>query len=120
MPEARILPDIHAGDEIHVTPDERDAPWRVTARDDKHIVIIRPTAEAPDSVEYAVIAEVTDTYNSAGPGLIRASLNTLGGGWNLNGRERAGAEEIIHALADGVHELSLRRRGGVAAVRGAR
>lgn len=116
----RILSEIEVGDRIRLTPGGRDRIWwDVTARDDAHIVAVRPAPfepKAKGAVEYTILATIDYRYNAAGPGLIRTTVNTIGGGWDLDGRVNEGSEEIIAALASGDWELSRRRLLGVANV----
>ncbi|KZE41368.1 hypothetical protein [Microbacterium sp. T32] len=113
----RILSEIQVGDRIRIEPGGRERVWwDVTARDDDHIVAVRPAPfepKAKGTVEYTILASIDYRYNSAGPGLIRTTVNTIGGGWDLDGRVKEGSEEIVAALASGDWELSHRRLLGV-------
>ena len=108
---SRILDDVNVGDKVRFTPGSRPkAWWEVTARDDKHIVAVRQAAFHPKGVvEYTIVADIDYRYNFAGPGLIRTTVNTIGGGWDLEDRVTEGSEEIIAVLASGEWELSNRR-----------
>jgi hypothetical protein len=114
----RILSEIQVGDRIRLAPGRnRRAWWTVTARDHDHIVAVRQAAfQSKGTVEYTILATIDYRYNAAGPGLIRTTVNTIDGGWDLGGRVKEGSEEIIAALASGDWELSLRRLLGVAVV----
>lgn len=106
------IKDIAAGDQIRFTPDSRArAWWTVTDRNAEHVVAIRQAPFHPKgTVEYTVTGHLNGQRNGAGPGLVRSSLNTLGGGWDLsNSRAEVGSEEILAALESGRYELSMRR-----------
>lgn len=110
------ISDVSVGDRIRFTPDSRERSWwEVIDRDEDHVVAIRQAPFHPKgTVEYTVTAMWDHVYNGAGPGLVRSSLNTLGGGWDLSNREDgAGAEDILDALSSGEYELSNRRVVGV-------
>lgn len=115
---ARIIPEMSVGDRAHIHPGARvRASWRTVARDDQHIVLVRQAGFRPaGELEYTVIGTIDHAYNGEGPGLVRSSLNTLGGGWDINGREDVAGQEILNALAEGTFRLSPRRYLGVAHV----
>lgn len=102
---------IAVGDQIRFQPDSRErAWWTVTQRNDDHVVAVRQAPFHPKgTVEYTVTGRMDGRRNGAGPGLVRSSLNTLGGGWDLSNRQDAGSEEILDALESGQYELSMRR-----------
>lgn len=102
---------IAVGDAIRFQPDSRErAWWTVTNRDHDHVVAVRQAPFEPKgTVEYTVTGVMEGHRNGAGPGLIRSSLNTLGGGWDLSNREGVGSEEILDVLRSGKYELSMRR-----------
>lgn len=109
--EQVTLAQITVGDQIRFQPDSRErAWWTVTARNDDHVVAVRQAPFHPKgTVEYTVTGRMDGHRNGAGPGIVRSSLNTLGGGWDLSNREGVGAEEILDALESGQYELSMRR-----------
>lgn len=104
--------DITIGDRIRF--DSHNGPywWTVRDRDERYIVA---TAQRPfhpkGELQYTVV-DLTGwqgkRYNGAGNGVVRSSLNTLGGGWDIDGNGK-GAEEIIPALRNDHWELSHRR-----------
>lgn len=111
-PEVVAVEDIATGDQVRFVPDSRErAWWKVVGRDAEHIVAIRQAPFHPKGiVEYTVTGHMDGQRNGAGPGAVRSSLNTLGGGWDLSDREGgAGAAEILDALKSGRFELSMRR-----------
>lgn len=101
--------EIEVGDRIRFIPDSRQrAWWTVADRNTSHVVAIR---QAPFHAKGTVEYTVTGIQNpEAGSTLVRSSLNTLGGGWDLSNREGgAGAAEILEALESHKYELSHRR-----------
>lgn len=102
---------IAVGDQIRFTPDSRArAWWTVTARNEEHVVAVRQAPFHPKgTLEYTVTGEMQGVRNGAGPGSVRSSLNTLGGGWDLSNREGVGSGEILEALDSDRYELSMRR-----------
>lgn len=103
-------PQISIGDQLRFTPDSRErAWWTVVARNAEHIVAVRQAPFEPKGVvEYTVTGQLNGPRNGAGPGLVRSSLNTLGGGWDLSDQS-AGSTEILAALESGDFHLSMRR-----------
>ncbi len=96
------IADVAVGDRVRFTPDSRArAWWTVTARNADHVVAVRQAPFHPKgTVEYTVTGQMKGRYNGAGPGLVRSSLNTLGGGWDLS-NHGAGPGEILEALESG-------------------
>lgn len=106
------ITDVAIGDQIRFTPDSRPrAWWTVIDRNPEHIVAVRQAPFEPKgTLEYTVTGHMNGQRNGAGPGLVRSSLNTLGGGWDLSNRDGgAGPEGILAALESGKYELSMRR-----------
>lgn len=103
--------DLVVGDKIRFVPDSNErAWWTVIGRDDRHVVAVRQAPFSPKGdLQYTITGLMSATRNGAGPGLVRSSLNTLGGGWNLTNRESEGAAEILAELRSGRFELSMRR-----------
>lgn len=110
--------DIVTGDRVRFHPDTDIRKWwHVIGRDENHIVAVRQAPFQPRGhIEYTVTGTLDHAYNGQGPGLVRSSLNTLGGGFNLTGRLEEGATEILDELATGRHELSMRRVIGVTSI----
>jgi hypothetical protein len=83
--------------------------WTVQAADDRYLVATSTLLFGRGSC-YTVVDRVgflDKTYNGEGNGVVRSSLNTLGGGWDP--LDRAGCEEILAGLRLGEWEFSLRR-----------
>lgn len=101
---------VEVGDQIRFDPDRPW--WTVRDRDDRYIVATRQQPFAPKGDLLYTVVDLTGwqdyKYNGAGNGIVRSSLNTLGGGWNI-GADGAGSEQIIPALRSGEWELSPRR-----------
>lgn len=87
--------------------------WTVQALDDRYVVATS-TLPFGRGECYTVVDRtgyLDRTYNGAGNGMVRSSVNTLGGGWDDLSRE--GCAEIIAALHSGEWELSHRRIASV-------
>lgn len=105
-----ILPDLKTGDRVRLNGSHQRRAWAVTARTDEHIILLRQAPFHPKGMhEYTIIAERDHPYNGVRAGLVRSSLNTLGGGWDIDGRVGEGTREMIDALESGEFELSNRR-----------
>lgn len=106
-------PDLAVGDRIRFPP-LRGPWWTVRAADDRYTVATAPEPFAPlGSLVYTVIdwtGWARKTRNGAGFGPVRSSLNTLGGGWDLDlERPEVSCDEILRVLHSGEFELSARR-----------
>lgn len=103
--------DLAVGDKIRFLPDSNArAWWTVIGRDHDHVVAARQAPFCPKGdLHYTITGQASGTRNGAGPGLVRSSMNTLGGGWDLTGRAAEGAAEMLEALKSGRFELSMRR-----------
>lgn len=122
VPPIEDVDEIEVGDRLRFWPTGtggRSVWWTVRARDDRFIVVTAPkpfTRRELRRVHYSVV-DLTGweekRYNGAGGGPVRSSLNTLGGGWDLDGstdRElEEAAEQIIRLLHRDDVELSHRR-----------
>lgn len=105
---------IRVGDKIRFDPNGGRRWWTVRDRDERFIVA---TTQAPFQRKGELWYTVVDLtgwqdkrYNGAGNGIVRSSLNTLGGGWDT---DNDGIAEIIPALRSGEWELSHRRVANV-------
>lgn len=101
--------DLQVGDKIKFYPDSNIRQWwTVAARNDKHVVAVRQAPfESKGTLEYTVTGTMNGMRNGAGPGLVRSSLNSLGGGWDV-GTEGELAYTVLESLEDHL-ELSMRR-----------
>ncbi|WP_138918070.1 hypothetical protein [Gordonia effusa] len=101
------------GDRVRFIPRAGDGTrwWTVRASNEQYLVATRQAEFRPKGkLLYTVVDLVgwEHSYNNAGPGLVRSSLNTLGGGWEL-GPDGEGAQGILDVLVSGKWELSRRR-----------
>ncbi len=112
------LASVKVGDRIRLAPGGGwRVWWRVVGRDEERIVAVRQAAFEPaGTIEYTVIDTWEHPYNEVGPGPVRSSLNTLGGGWDIQGREVEGAAEVLEQLRLGKLSLSTRRVVAVKAI----
>ena len=101
---------IEVGDKIRFAPNGGRRWWTVRDRDDRFIVATCQAPFQPKGTLWYTVVDLTGwqdkRYNGAGNGIVRSSLNTLGGGWDL---DNDGAAEIIPGLTSGRWELSHRR-----------
>lgn len=94
------------GSKVQFAPDVRRRRWDVRARNDRFIV----ATHQDEPLTYTVV-DLTGwqrTYNGVGPGVVRSSLNTLGGGWDL-GPDGEGCDDILAGITSGKWSLSNRR-----------
>lgn len=120
MSVASDYAEIRVGDKIRFTPRGRELwPWTVRARDDRFIVA---TTQCPFKPKGTLLYTVVDLvgwqskrYNGEGPGVVRSSLDTIGGGWGAGVYDDAECQEILVAVVSGDWDLSHRR---VLSVRG--
>ena len=101
------------GDKIRFDPAAGDGNrwWTVRAVGDRYLVATRQANFEPKGVLTYTVVDLTGwnhTYNGAGPGMVRSSLNTLGDGWEI-GPDGEGCQDILTALEIGQYELSNRR-----------
>ena len=108
---------VEVGDQIRFDPDRPW--WTVRDRDDRYIVATRQQPFAPKGDLLYTVVDLTGwqdyNYNGAGNGIVRSSLNTLGGGWNIEA-DGTGSEQIIPALRSGEWEFSHRRVANVRSI----
>lgn len=113
MNEDITLDHIEVGDRIRFTPYATGKRWwTVRDRDDRFIVATMQAPFKPRGNLWYTVVDLTGwldkSYNGAGGGIVRSSVNTLGGGWDIDA-DGSGAEQIIPALRSGEWELSQRR-----------
>lgn len=110
------LDALAVGDRVRFTPSgnrkggKERVWWRVVARNAEHVVLVRQAAFEPKgTLEYTVTGWLNHGYNGSGPGPVRSSLNSLGGGYDV-GADGEKGHEVIAELEDphGL-ELSMRR-----------
>jgi len=119
MPNSSDYEDVGVGDRVRFGPNGGSQWWTVRDRDERFIVATAQAAFEPKGVLQYTVVDLTGwqdrKYNGAGNGVVRSSLNTLGGGWDIEA-DGAGAERIIPALRSGEWDLSYRRLVNVNAI----
>lgn len=104
--------DVKTGDKVRFEGQEGRGWWTVRDRDDRYIVATRQAEFEPEGVLIYTVVDLTgwqhQKYNGAGNGVVRSSLNTMGGGWDLDA-DGKGTKGIIPALRSGKWEISHRR-----------
>lgn len=104
---------VDVGKRIRFVPESGNRWWTVWASDERYIIATR---KAPFSEElvYTVVDLTgwTSTYNGVGPGPVRSSVNSLGGGYDL-GPDGEGCAQMLAELNDNTIDLSWRRVVGV-------
>lgn len=109
-------PELEVGQRIRLHPHNGGSRWwTVRALDDRYLVATRRPAFPGDDAD--IVYTVVDwtgwerqRRNGAGYGPVRSSLNTLGGGWDIDAADPgAGCEEILRVLQAEEWELSRRR-----------
>lgn len=104
-----LVRDLQIGDRVRINGNR--LAWTITARNDDYIVAVRQAPFQPKGEhQYTIITHSDYRYNFVGPGLILTTVNTIGGGWDLDGRVDEGSRELVEALASGEWETSHRRR----------
>jgi hypothetical protein len=111
-----IVRRLEVGQRIHINGHRLT--WTITARNDEYIVAVRQEPFRPKGEhQYTVITHSDYRYNFVGPGLILTTANTMGGGWDLDGRVEEGSRELVDALASGEWDTSHRRREWLDSIR---
>ena len=111
MSAAEQFAAVKVGDRIRFTPARSTGKrwWTVRARDERYLVATCKAPFTSDGLFYTVV-DLTGWqdkhYNGQGMGVVRSSLNTLGGGCECSTDEQC--QEILADLYEG-WELSHRR-----------
>lgn len=109
-----IWAQVGIGDKIKFHPNGGRRWWTVRDRDDRYIVATAQAPFQPKGELWYTVVDLTGwqdkRYNGCGNGIVRSSLNTLGGGWDTSDE---GIAQIIPALHSGEWELSHRRVANV-------
>lgn len=99
------------GDQVRFAPEAGTGNrwWTVRAADERYMVATCPRPFDSEPV-YTVVDFTgwTHTYNGVGPGMVRSSLNTIGGGYDV-GDDGENCAQILAELHEGTRELSHRR-----------
>ena len=102
---------LRVGDRIRLTPgSDGKRAWTVRARDERYIVATRIEGFGR-GIAYTCIDTgdwLDRHYNGQGIRVVRSSLDTLGGGWDL-GPNGEGCDDVLQGLRSGQWELSRRR-----------
>jgi hypothetical protein len=102
---------VQPGDLIRFVPQSNRNWWTVWARNERFLVATQQAPFQPKGTPWYTVVDLTGwnrTYNGVGPGVVRSSLNTLGGGWEVT-LEGGGCQEILAGLEAGRWTLSSRR-----------
>lgn len=83
--------------------------WTVRAADERYLVATCPRPFGSEPL-YTVVdtSGWTHTYNGVGPGMVRSSLDTIGGGYDV-GDDGENCTQILADLHEGTRQLSHRR-----------
>ena len=115
---SKPLEDLEVGDRIRFTVPDSDTHrsrwWEVAAVDHRYVIAFRQAPfQSAGLKEYTVIdlIERQQPYNDVPPGIVRSSLNTLGGGFDTTAE--GWADKMLAELHDGTWELSNRRLAAV-------
>lgn len=97
------------GTQIRFTKKRGSRWWTVRASDERFIIATRKAPFTTDDLQYTVVDLTgwTSTYNGVRPGVVRSSLNTLGGGYDIEGDEDC--RTMLAELNAGRWEISVRR-----------
>lgn len=110
--------ELMPGDRIRFTPAAGAGRrwWTVRATDERYLVATCPLHD--DELVYNVVDFTgwTRTYNGVPPGVVRSSLDTLGGGYDV-GEDGENCRQILAKLRDGTCQLSHRRLTPVSEIR---
>lgn len=99
---------------IRFTPQSGKRWWDVLYEDNRFIIAVQPRPFAPSTDDnlYYTVVDTTGwdrTYNGVGPGVVRSSLNSLGGMWPGEDFSTDSVDRVVEALYEGRWELSNRR-----------
>lgn len=108
------MPEIQVGDKLRFTPCGRELwPWVVRGCDRRFIVATTQCPFKPKGTLLYTVVDLTGwqdkRYNGAGHGVVRSSLDTIGGGWGTGLFDDAECDEILAGLVSGEWDLSHRR-----------
>lgn len=109
-----VLATLRVGDKIAFTPEAGARwPWTVRARDERFIVATSPAPFKPKGTLMYTVVDRTGwqkmSRNGHGHGVVRSSLDILGGGWGDGSYDDAACAEILSVLRSGEWGLSHRR-----------
>lgn len=112
--ETKTFGELNVGDRIRFMPQRGNRWWTIRARDGRFIVATQQAPFEPRGILRYTVVDLTgwtSKYNGVGPGKVRSSLNTLGGGAGdvADISTDEGCQAILAALQSGEWELSRRR-----------
>lgn len=106
------LTSAQVGDRLRFAPQPGNRWWTIRARDERYVVATQQAPFQPKGdLQYTVVdltGRQDKTHNGAGQGIVRSSLNTLGGGYDV-GVDGEHCERLLADLTSGRWELSNRR-----------
>jgi hypothetical protein len=85
--------------------------WTLRARDERYLVATCPAPFRPKGELWYCVVDLrwTSRRNGSRPGMIRSSLNVLGGGWPYDAFDQEAFDQVMVDLNRGTWELSVRR-----------
>lgn len=93
------IPPLVVGDNFRFVPQSNSLWWTLRARDERWLLATCPAPFKPRGELWYCVVDLRRPYkyNGVGPGMVRSSLNALGGGWPYD----EFSDEAFHqALAD--------------------
>lgn len=109
--------DLAIGQRIRFRPHASNRWWTIRALDDRYVVATQVAPFTSNDLQYTIV-DLTGwdhTYNGVGPGVVRSSLNTLGGGYDV-GPDGKNCQQLLDDLVAGTHQFSPRRVMAVNAI----
>lgn len=109
-------PAMAVGDRIKFVPQNSTRWWTIRARDEQFIIATQQAPFEPrGELQYTVVDLTgwTYKYNGVGPGVVRSSLDAMGGGWPYDDFDEASLTAALADLQAERWSLSRRRVMGV-------
>lgn len=105
-----VLSKVAVGQRLRLSPGAHaNRWWTVAARSERYLVLFRKR-------QYSVVdLAFPYRHKAVGPGVVRSSLNSLGGGWDI-GAFGQRCHEVLDAIESGQWEMSDRRLAPVDSV----
>lgn len=105
------MPMLAEGDRFRFDPQSNRLWWTLRARDERWLIATCPAPFQPKGQLWYCVVDLYRTfkYNGVGPGMVRSSLNTLGGGWPYGHFDRAAFNQALLDLNRERSKLSNRR-----------
>lgn len=105
------------GQRVRFTPQGSNRWWTIRACDERYVIATQVAPFTAGDLQYTIV-DLTgwdSTYNDVGPGVVRSSLNTLGGGYDA-GLDGENCAAMLAELRAGTHRFSPRRVLAVEAI----